>query len=47
MSSVKLLPHQMDVLQRTQSMSKVAYYLDMRNRTWENLPRVRESNIIR
>ena len=29
MSTVKLLPHQLDVLKQTKSMNRVAYYLDM------------------
>lgn len=29
MSSVKLFPHQEQVLEQTKSMNKVAYYLDM------------------
>ena len=29
MSSVKLFPHQIEVLEKTKHMSNVAYYLDM------------------
>lgn len=37
MSSVKLYPHQEQVLEQNKSMNKVAYYLDMRNRSWQNV----------
>ena len=29
MSSVKLLPHQVEVLKQTKNLNKVAFYLDM------------------
>lgn len=30
MSQVKLLPHQVEVMDKTKNHNKVAYYLDMR-----------------